>query len=503
MSPFRMKNLRTVAFFTAISFTTLAASAQNPAGPPLTDPGIKDSTKFDPERPLAQELQTSVPDGFRLVAVGDCIISRPLSQYASSDPAFATAMQTLKSGDATYGNLETSILDMTRFKGSPYTGPDDMPLVASPGVAKDLAAMGFDIMSRANNHALDWGIEGMRETTHWADDAGLATAGVGENRGLARAAHYYESSRGRIGIVSLASTFRPTSEALPEQGAAPGRPGISSLAVKKTMIVPADVRRDLVSLAQKLYPGSQVSDEKLTLFGTKFEVGPKRSLRYEMDSTDLAEILKAVRQGKQHSDFLMVTIHSHEPADSSGPDPKNDFADLPAGFVHTLARVVIDAGADAFLATGIHHLGPIEIYNGHPIFYGLGDFFWSDIQEPMPADFYSAYRDSLVGAFKNPEKATDADLTNVINAEGFRGDPPFESVITESRFDHGRLAEIRLYPIDLGYGLKLTRSGIPHVASEEEGMKILKRLQTLSASLGTKISIENSQEWHHVGVIHP
>jgi poly-gamma-glutamate synthesis protein (capsule biosynthesis protein) len=304
----------------------------------------------------------------------------------------------------------------------------------------------------------------------------------------------------------MASTFRPTSEALPENAAAPGRPGVSGLAVKATMVVPPDVMKELAGMKQKLYPETKPAapvDDKLTLFGTKFETGSMRASRYEMDPLDLAGILKSVRQGKQNSDFLLVTIHSHESADSIGPDAKNDFADTPADFVHTLAKAAIDAGADVFLTTGIHHLGPIEIYKGRPIFYGLGDFFWSDIQEPMPADFYAQYRESLGGAFKNPEKATDADFANVLNAESFAGTLPFESVITESRFDHGRVSEIRLYPVWLGYGMKLTESGIPRVATAERGKQILSRLQTMSAPLGTKIEIEPSPEWHYVGVIRP
>jgi len=175
----------------------------------------------------------------------------------------------------------------------------------------------------------------------------------------------------------------------------------------------------------------------------------------------------------------------------------------PAEFVHTIAKAAVNAGADAFLTTGIHHLGPIEIYEGRPIFYGLGDFFWSDIQEPMPADFYVQYKDSLLAAFTNPEKPTDADLTNVLNAEYFAGELPFESVITENRFDHGHVAEIRLYPVDLGYGMKLTESGIPRVPSAEKAMNILKRLQMISAPYGTRLDIESAQDWHYVGIIRP
>jgi poly-gamma-glutamate capsule biosynthesis protein CapA/YwtB (metallophosphatase superfamily) len=45
---------------------------------------------------------------------------------------------------------------------------------------------GFDIMSRANNHATDWGLEGMRVTIDALNATGIVHAGVGENRATAR-----------------------------------------------------------------------------------------------------------------------------------------------------------------------------------------------------------------------------------------------------------------------------------------------------------------------------
>ena len=44
------------------------------------DPVVKGASHFDPKRPIERELQASVPDGFSAAAVGDLIISRPLSQ---------------------------------------------------------------------------------------------------------------------------------------------------------------------------------------------------------------------------------------------------------------------------------------------------------------------------------------------------------------------------------------------------------------------------------------
>jgi hypothetical protein len=167
------------------------AAGQSPAAPSIADPQIKDASKFDPKRPLARELETNVPDGFSLVTVGDCIISRPLLQYAANDEGFRKVVEILNRADVTYGNMETSILDIRHFTGYPYPGPEDVTLVATPEVAKDLAQMGFDLVSRANNHALDWGVEGMRETSHWLEGAGIAYAGAGENLGLAQAAGYF------------------------------------------------------------------------------------------------------------------------------------------------------------------------------------------------------------------------------------------------------------------------------------------------------------------------
>ncbi len=231
--------------------------AQSPSTPNSADPEVRDASRFDPKRPLSQELRTSIADGFTMVAVGDCIISRPMSQYAAREPGFAATVKVLQQADATYGNMETSILDLRSFQGYPYTGPDDVTLVAEPAVAKDLAAMGFDVMSRANNHALDWGVAGMRETSRHLDEAGLIYAGAGENRGLARAPHYFESSKGRVAIVSVASTFPPWAESLAPQGAAPGRPGISPLKVKKVMVLPPEGMAQLAALSRTLYPPSE------------------------------------------------------------------------------------------------------------------------------------------------------------------------------------------------------------------------------------------------------
>jgi len=83
-------------------------------------------------------MSAHVPDGFTMTAVGDLIISRPLSQYAERFPNFSAALKLLTTADVTYGNLETVIFDSRTFKGSAYPWDGDWTLSSTPAVAADL-----------------------------------------------------------------------------------------------------------------------------------------------------------------------------------------------------------------------------------------------------------------------------------------------------------------------------------------------------------------------------
>jgi poly-gamma-glutamate capsule biosynthesis protein CapA/YwtB (metallophosphatase superfamily) len=479
----------TLIFLAAIASATATAAAADPSpvfGP--ADPVIKDSRHFDPKRPMAQELQTDVPNGFTAGAVGDLIISRPLSQYAERLPSFKSVLDILRAADVTYGNLETTIFDSRHFPGAPYSWDGDWTNSSVPAVAKDLRAMGFGMVSRANNHALDWGLEGMRETGRWLDEAGLIHAGVGEDRGLARAPQFLESSKARVALVSIASTFRPTTDALPREGAAPGRPGLSALHVTRTVIVPAAAMQALAQ-ADCATHGRHCHSvpESLELFDVKYRRGPAFSYDYAMDAEDLAEILRNIRSARQNADFVIVSIHSHECTTGC------DDLDQPRGagnFLKQLAHEAIDSGADLFVTTGNHNLGAIELYGSkvrgvRPIFYGLGNFFWSDVQDPLPHDLFQGNQALLSGAWEQPAKATDYDLTAPLNRDSFAHNFTFRSVIAVSRFDKNQLSELRLYPVEDGYGERLPRSGIPRLVSDSTvSSAIFKQIADATAGFG-------------------
>jgi poly-gamma-glutamate capsule biosynthesis protein CapA/YwtB (metallophosphatase superfamily) len=485
MRSVRLRLACAIAIVLPIALVSHAGGAET-YGP--GDPGQKDARQFDPKRPVAHEMRIDVPDGYTVGAVGDLIISRPLSQYAARMPDFSSVLEILRSTDAVYGNLETTIFDARHFTGAPYSWDGDWTNSSEPAVAQDLKTMGFSIVSRANNHSLDWGLEGMRETSRHLEEAGLAYAGVGENRGLARAPHYVETVRARVALVSVASTFRPTTDALPPHGDAPGRPGLSALHVTRTIVLPAAAIAKLAEAdceTHRRHCGE--TPAQMELFDTKYRRGEAFAYDYRMDPEDLAEIQMSIRAARENADLVIVSIHSHEC--SSGCDDEQKPRG-PGNFLKQFAHEAIDSGADIFVATGNHNLNAMELYDSpargvRPIFYGLGNFFWSDVQEPLPHDLYQGNRELLEKAWQHPERATDYDLTAPLNAASFAHDFTFRSVIAVSRFAGSELAELVLYPVEEGYGERLTRSGIPRrVRDPAIAAAIFKQVEDATGEFG-------------------
>lgn len=427
-------------------------------------------------------IATNVADGFTMVAVGDLIVTRP--QTKAQDPGFAAILKILHESDVTFGNLETNIFDIRSFKGSPQAEYGGAYHVSVPELGPDLKAMGFNVVSYANNHACDWGVEGMRETSRVLDQNGIVHAGVGENLAQARAARFLETAGGRVALVSFASTFTPLSCACDPAGEAPGRPGLSCLRLARTVAVRPEMLESLWQIRDALPDPKRDGQDpsRVVLSGVTYKVGDKVGYNYEVDSRDVAEILRNLRRGKQFADFCIVTNHGHEPGNWSQEPP-----DYEQSFAHGL----IDAGADAYIGHGPHQLRGIEIYKGRPIFYSVGNFIMDDLRTPVGADMFAAYA-------KDPRVDTDAEVTLAEMASWLSDEVFYESIVTSSRFEQNQLAELRLYPIELGHSKRLANRGVPRTAPVSQARAILERLQKLSKPFGTEIAIEND-----IGVIRP
>lgn len=434
------------------------------------------------------ELATTVDDGFTIAALGDIIIAYPLDQMMST-PGFAEVMELLQSVDVVAANMEGNIIDGRTFNGSSPGG-----FGAEPLAAEWLKDMGVDIVARPNNHANDFGIEGLLETSLHLDRAGIQHAGYGDTYWAARAARFVSSARGRVGMVA-ASDHQPQAALM--SGEWPGRGGLSPLRVSRQFMVPA-VDWESVQTLRDLFPngtshfarGANTSDH-IQFLGQSFRKAPpdvtEPYFSFEVNQTDVRDIMTAIREGKTISDFITFAIHAHHFRDTRGgfrgdgiPEAEHlDTNPSIADYLPTVAKLAIDNGADMMQGTGVHALRGIEIYKNRPIYYGLGEFM--------------RQMDVIGLAGRNaPGRDMGPDDTKGMPVK-------FESVIAINEFRGGELYEIRLHPIELGYEEeKLARRGIPVIPEPEIAQRILMRLQELSRPLGTEIVIENN-----IGIIRP
>jgi poly-gamma-glutamate capsule biosynthesis protein CapA/YwtB (metallophosphatase superfamily) len=442
----------------------------------------------DPLRPLDRELERSVPDGFRVAVVGDCILTRPLSGLAEHDAGLRGALDRLRGAAVSVGNLETCIFDMRGFTGHPYS-TGDWPLVAAPPVARDLATLPLHIVGRANNHSMDWGPHGMRETARLLDEAGVAHAGTGDSLSSAFAPRWVETRGARVGLVSVYSADGgDLSLALDQHGEAPGRPGVAGLRRSTTIRVPPEAMPGLRGIAERLDPDRTGPlgpwfgrpDGELPMLGVTFAEGAAFEVEHTFDEPDVKALLRSIRLGKQFADLLVLNVHIHD----EGPD-----ISTPPRCLVDLAHAAVDAGADIVACHGVHRVGAIELHHGCPVFYGLGNFAFSDLVAPLTRNLHEQARQLLPAARRDPEAATDADVTLLLDAQGFNGSRFFESVIAEVDY-HGGEASVRLTPVDLRYGEPLTLSGIPRLAEPDLAADILGRLDSWSRPFGVCVTAD-------------
>ena len=442
-----------------------------------------------------QELAMKISAPFTVAAAGDLIEMHTVSQLA--DPSVQSLLKIVQKSDVGFANMESNLVDVQNYQGyfSDHTGPKE--------VAADVKAMGFRIVSRANNHTTDAGPEVMFSTNRLLDEAGVVHAGSGKDLEDARAAHYLETAKGRVAVVSMSSSSGSAAgggaqPATYRFGNTGGAPGVNTLRLTRYNVVSQAELDTLRTIRNDAYahrtevpnavPGLPATEpaDRLNLFGTWFKAGTTPAgLSYSMNGEDLREILRSIRNGKQQSGFLIATIHTHEDTTSLVMPFLSEY---PADFLVDLAHKAIDNGADMFVGTGIHALRSIEIYKGKPIFYGLAQFVYQLNQGVVGLDRFSRQ-----GINPFTTEKTDAELSWEGWADPSQtrlGQENMESVIAECEYENGRLVEVRLHPIDLGFKAPLSEKGIPRAASPAVAQRILQRLQEISKPYGTAIAIQ-------------
>ena len=423
------------------------------------------------------------PPEFSMALTGDSIITRKLSVY--SEPAFMRIIELSRNADVGFTNLEMLFHDYEPYASAASGGTY---MRAEPALVKDLVWAGFDMVSRANNHSGDYGVLGMNLTTKYVAAAGLVQAGVGQSLAEAREAKFLETPKGRVAIISVASTFPDSSRAGKTRGDMPARPGLNPLRFTTTTTVTPERLAVLREISSEITGRpAQGGGNSINFFGTRFVAGDKPGTRTEPLKEDLDEIAAVVKNAAGLADYTLVTIHAHE----GGRDRL-----LPADFLVTFARAMIDAGADLFVGHGPHVLRGVEMYKGKPIMYSLGDFiFQNETLLRLPSENYAPYD---LGPTAHVNDFNDQRYN--FDKSGFPADPMiWEAVVAVPKFRGEQLTELALHPITLGHGKARSVRGRPMFAEGALGQKILGDIVKLSAAFGTKITIRNGVGYVDLG----
>jgi poly-gamma-glutamate synthesis protein (capsule biosynthesis protein) len=259
----------------------------HPSDPQIFEQYVKDAGEYVT---LAEAANGPVPRAARDAYIwGDAI-----AELAHREPRLRIA------------NLETSI---TRSM-EPWPGKG-IHYRMNPANAGCLTAARLDACALANNHVLDFGFQGLRETLDVLAQHGIKTAGAGGDVVSAQAPAVLPLLPGSR--LTLFAFGTPSSGIPAEWAASRNRAGV-----------------DLVS---------DLSKNTAARFGER------------------------IRRAKRRQDIALVSIHW-------GDNWGYDVPESHRRFSHWL----IDEGADLIHGHSSHHPRPMEVYRDRLILYGCGDF---------------------------------------------------------------------------------------------------------------------------------
>ena len=137
----------------------------------------------------------------RLILCGDiCPTDATRAAFEAGDrkALFGSALEVIQSADLAVANLECALTHSeSRIR---KFGPN---LKGKPEWASVLAAAGFTHMGLSNNHVMDFGLQGLRDTISAVEAAGMTAFGVGENDQDSRKPLLLEHDGLRIAIVAV------------------------------------------------------------------------------------------------------------------------------------------------------------------------------------------------------------------------------------------------------------------------------------------------------------
>jgi poly-gamma-glutamate synthesis protein (capsule biosynthesis protein) len=440
-----------------------------------------------------------------IALTGDTLLTRRLSVFR--EDRFLRLREILGSADAVFTNFDSNIhayLDdphQQRPSGGSY-------LTTEPALLDELKWLNINLIACGSTHADDYGPKGIMDTIRQFDAAGIVHAGSGRNLAEARAPGYLDTANGRVALLAATGSFHHGSRAGAQRSDTLGWPGVNGIRSKKIHRVDPGMLEQLRQIGRAVgwdkakeravFQGSAPaadSDTSYDFLGNVFQLGTPGATTV-VNSQDLEDTLRQVRNARVFADRVIASLHCHE---QGGPTlltaaRRSDVEDI-ADFVLDYGRKCLDAGADIFVGHGPQLPLGVEIYNGKPLFHCLGTFiFQIETVKHLPSECYERYG---LDSHATPSEFLERRYRG--GTCGHTGEATqWEQMFAVVDYDGDTLRQIRLYPIELGFQMPPSQRGRPMLADATTGERILNRIKRLSARHGTDICIKDG-----VGIISP
>ncbi len=354
----------------------------------------------------------------RIDLMGDVHIRR--DQPAT---AFAKVQDTIGDADLRICQLETAMTEKGELR------PDvQMPNhQVEPRMVEGFTAGDIDCVTFAGNNNLDFGPIAMFDTVDLLEDHDIDVVGTGEDLDAAREPVYLSAKDKTVAIVDACSILRSGYAATNE------RPGLSPMHV-------STYYESLENVYEQ--PGT-----------------PARTVSVP-DEKDRRAYNSIVDRAAQNADFVIACFHwgVHFTYDLAMYQPD-------------LAYSAIEAGADAVVGTHPHNLQAVDIHEGKPIFYSLGNFIF-DYKDPGAKDglekylqFYGMHLDPewTAGTYLQPKHTRDTMIAHLtLSDEG---------------------VDFELTPVFIGKD----STPSPVDDTSQRGQRIIALIKTLSGEIGTEL----------------
>ena len=239
-----------------------------------------------------------------VAVTGDVMFARKMPNVLSMDSSpFSGVSDVVSNVDLLLINFENA----ATTSGDALKG--DVPLKCDPSYVPLAKANDLTVAALANNHAIDYGIQGMDDTLKNLKDADITPMGAGDTEDEAHQAVVKEVNGRKITILNYMDSNNF-----------------------------AEYSYDVMPYANGSNPGYSA-----------------------YDSDD------AKKQISENNDSDLIIAYLHF---------GNEYSNSPNDDQVKIAHELIDYGADVVIGSHPHVTQGIEMYNGKPIFYSLGNFIF-------------------------------------------------------------------------------------------------------------------------------